>query len=273
MKADLHIHSCYSDGKFTPQEVIKIVLKKEIEIISITDHDSIKGAVIASELNNKNGVEIITGVELSADYNGREIHILGYFIDLSSPALQSHVDLIKKLRKNRIEQTLVKLREIGLKMNSDDLFERYIDSCSLGRPHIANEMLKNGYVGNLREAYDKYLGDNKPAFVKKENLDFRIIIDLIKKAKGLAVLAHPGKYLRRTGIDEIIKEGIDGIEIYHPSHKYADEEHFRKICTELGLAGTGGSDFHGFLELDYKNLGAYFVTDKHIKDLKKLKAK
>jgi len=268
LKADLHIHTSYSDGKLNPDEIIDLAKEKGLGIIGVTDHDNIEGSQAMLEHNGKHGIEVIPGIELSADFHGKEIHILGYFMDFKNPALIEHLKLIKNLRIRRIDKMIAKLKDLGVNINSTALFEKYSSSFSVGRPHLANEVLVQGYVKDFQTAFNRYLGDNKPAFVKKDNLNFEIMIELIKVSGGLSFVAHPGSYFRESALVELRKAGISGIEVYHPSHNDNHNKKFMKFVKDHNLLAVGGSDFHGYNEYDYHNIGRYYIDEEEIKLLK-----
>lgn len=268
LKADLHIHTSYSDGKLKPAEIIDLAKEKGLGIIGVTDHDNIEGSQAMLEHNGKHGIEVIPGIELSADFHGKEIHLLGYFMDFRNPALIEHLKLIKNLRIRRIDKMIARLKELGVNINSAALIEKYSSSYSVGRPHLANEILEHGYVKDFQTAFNRYLGDNKPAFVKKDNLNFEIMIELIKVSGGLSFVAHPGSYFRESALVELKKAGINGIEVYHPSHNDAHNKKYMKFVKEHNLLAVGGSDFHGYSEYDYHNIGRFYVDEEEIKLLK-----
>lgn len=268
LKADLHIHTSYSDGKLNPDEIIDIAKEKGLNVIGVTDHDNIEGSQAMLERSGRHGIEVIPGIELSADYHGKEIHLLGYYMNFKNHALVEHLKLIKNLRIRRIDKMIVKLKGLGVNINSAELFEKYSSSCSVGRPHLANEILEKGYVKNFQTAFNRYLGDNKPAFVRKENLNFEIIIELIKVSGGLSFVAHPGSYFRESALVELKKAGISGIEVYHPSHNITHNKKYMKFVKEHNLLAVGGSDFHGYSEYDYYNLGRFYVDEEEFKLLK-----
>lgn len=261
LKADLHIHTSYSDGKLNPDKIIDLANEKGLKVIGVTDHDNIEGSQAMLEHSGKHGIEVIPGIELSADFHGKEVHLLGYFMDFKNPALVEHLKLIKNLRIRRIDKMILKLKELGVNINSTALFEKYSSSCSVGRPHLANEILEQGYVKDFQTAFNRYLGDNKPAFVKKDNLNFEIMIELIKVSGGLSFVAHPGSYFRESTLVELKKAGINGIEVYHPSHNDAHNKKYMKFVKEHNLLAVGGSDFHGYSEYDYHNIGRFYVDE------------
>lgn len=268
MKSDLHIHTNSSDGKLNPQEILDLAHSKGLNTLCISDHDSIEGSEKMLQLNGTQGIKVIPGIELSADFNGREVHILGYFIDLNNAALKEHLKLINNLRIRRVNKMIEKLREFGFNINPDSIFEKYNSSCSIGRPHLANELVEKGYVKDFQTAFQRYLGDKKPAFVKKENLNYEIVIELIRVAGGLSFIAHPANYFRESSLLKFVNAGIDGIEVYHPSHSPNHVAKFKAFAAEHGLLISGGSDFHGYAEYDFSNIGRYFISDEELNAIK-----
>ena len=271
-RADLHIHSFFSDGKFSPVSILEKAKKMEINAISITDHDSVYGVSVAIENCKKYGVEVIPGIEFSCDFNQKEVHILGYFIDIDNKILNEYIQNFKKTRIVRIKKMIEKLNKLGCELDVNGFIDSIPGNVSIGRPHLAEAMVKKGFVKNYMEAFVLYIGDGKPAYEKKENPDINEIIKLISKINGISFVAHPGKNISINTLKEIVKFGINGIEIYHPSHSPDDTKIFLDFSNENNLLVCGGSDFHGVIKADYKNLGKYFV-DKQELDRMKSKVK
>lgn len=261
-KADLHVHTTYSDGILRPEELINLAKSKDFKYLSITDHDTVQGTVEA--LKHNDGIVIIPGIELSASYDNKEIHLLGYFIDPGCEKLNKYLKKIIKLRIQRNEKILAKLKELGVNINPDEFFQKYGYNCSIGRVHISNEIVSGGYAKDTKQAFDKYIGNYRPANVMKDNFDYELIIKLIKSAGGLSFLAHPGKYYKNRMIKDLVKAKLDGIEIIHPSHTKNDSQKLRIICRENSLLISGGSDFHGNEKSDYLNFGKFFVSSVEI---------
>jgi predicted metal-dependent phosphoesterase TrpH len=256
---DLHMHTNYSDGKFSPAELIDRALKAGLTVISITDHDNVNALPEAIEYSRDKGIEVIPGVELSADLNGREIHILGYFIDYKNTALREYLSKIREERLKRIEQMVTRLNNLGSKVTMEDVVKGLSSNISIGRPHIAKALVEQKFVRSYAEAFIKYIGDNKPAFVKKPNPPAREVVELISSIGGLSFLAHPGKIIRDEQLYEVISYGIDGIETIHPSHTKHDEKYFAEVAAQNFLLVSGGSDFHGIFSVDYENFGKYVI--------------
>ena len=265
---DLHIHTSHSDGKLSPIEVIELAKENYFSTISITDHDSVSGIKPAMEYANKNGIEIIPGIEFSTDLNGKEIHILGYFIDYNNKTLLDFVGTLRISRISRLKAMIEKLNSMNLDVTWNDVYEMFPTDISYGRPHLALAMMKKNIVKNYFEAFIKYIGDGKPACIKKTNPPAQFVLKLINEIGGLSILAHPGKYINDEGIYTLINDGLDGIEIIHPSHTSALKKHYSAIASQYFLLESGGSDFHGIVQADFLNFGKYYILQKQINNMK-----
>ena len=245
--ADLHIHSTCSDGVNTPEKIIEIAMKNQVKYISITDHDSIAAQYIINKSSEKKEIKIIPGIELSAEYNGLEIHILGYFIDIKNKDLIQVVNSLNEQRITRVEEILSKLKKYDINLDINDIA---LDlGSTIGRSHIANAMVDKGYFENYKNAFRSYLIQGKPGYVKGFKLDYKEALDIIKIAGGIPVLAHPGQIYKKREIENIIKElrcfGLKGVEVYHPSHTCEDINKLFNIAKKYKLSISGGSDCHG----------------------------
>ncbi|MBM6859069.1 PHP domain-containing protein [Clostridium saudiense] len=260
---DLHIHSCYSDGIYTPEQIAKSAKKKGIKCISITDHDSISAQyIVNTEYNNKD-LRIIPGIELSTEYKEMELHILGYFIDTENSSLKELVNNLNKQRLKRVEKILYNLKGYDINIKLDDLGVD-LDS-TIGRSHIANAMVKKGYFDNYKTAFKSYLIKGKPGYVKGFKLTYREALDIIIESGGVPVLAHPGQIYKKIEVENIIKElkcfGLNGVEVYHPSHSSIDTNKFFSMAKKYKLSITGGSDFHGRANFDDESIGSCGIND------------
>lgn len=269
IKADLHLHTNFSDGNLSPGQLINLSSEAGLSIISITDHDNVYALKAAIDRGKEKGIQVIPGVEFSVDINDTEIHILGYFIDYKNSYLLDYLNSLRKKRIARIKKIIEKLNSLGSKIKFSSLEGSLTPDISIGRPHIAMNLYKNGFVNSYYEAFVKYLGDDKPAYVKKPNPQAGEIINLISNLGGLSFIAHPGKLVRNELLNELIQSGIDGIETIHPSHSKEDTEYFNKIASDHFLLTSGGSDFHGGLKNDMKNFGNYYVSINEIINMKR----
>ncbi|MBM4176685.1 MAG: PHP domain-containing protein [Ignavibacteria bacterium] len=265
--ADLHSHTIYSDGSLTPLELITRAKNLGIEYLGITDHDSIGAIKEAIEIGNDLGVKIIPGVEVSTEYYHKELHILGYYINIENEALLNYLTNFREERVKRAERMIVKLRQLGFNLTMDDVME-ISNGSSIARTHIAEAMVNKNIVSNYFEAFGKFIGNSGPAFEKKIHLSPKDVIELINKASGLSFLAHPN-YIPDKYIQALIKSGLDGIETVHPSHDSAKTDYFRKIASIHYLLESGGSDFHGGLRNDFKNFGKFGTSVENIHSMKK----
>ncbi len=264
IKADLHTHTNYSDGKFTPAELVRRAKQKGIHYLAVTDHDSVEGIAEAIETGKEAGIEIIPGVELSTEYKGREVHILGYFFDYQNEELLEYLREFRILRRERAEKIVHKLNAMNIPLKFGDVVDKVEGNVSIGRPHIAFALIENNYINNYYEAFVKYIGDGKPAYEKKKNLPVHEAIKLITRTGGLSFVAHPGKNIRDDALIEIIEQGIDGIEVIHPSHSPEYVNYFQDFASQYFLLESGGSDFHGGRINDDSILGAYWVSEQKV---------
>jgi len=269
VKADLHLHTNYSDGKLTPFQLIDLSVKSGLSIISITDHDNVNALEQAVEYGNQKGIQVIPGVEISADLDDQEVHILGYFIDYKNQKMLEFLSASRELRINRNEKIVRKLNEMGSNINFNDIRVKAGAKTSIGRPHIAMELNEEGFVNSYYDAFIKYIGDGKPAFVKKPNPKSAEVIKIISEMGGLSFIAHPGKLVRDGLLMRLIQEGLDGIEIIHPSHSKEDIEYFSAMAAEHFLLTSGGSDYHGGVKNDGKNFGKFCITQEEIINMKR----
>jgi 3',5'-nucleoside bisphosphate phosphatase len=269
IKADLHIHSNFSDGKYSPLEILQRAKDAGFSAISITDHDNINAIEIANKSADKYGIEVIPGIEFSTDFQGREVHILAYFIDYKDTYLIDFIESIRNSRIERLKKMIMKLKQLDCIINADKFINKYSSNITLGRPHLALEMVNIKFVRNYVDAFIKFIGDGKPAYIKKPNPDIKKVLNLISDLGGLSFIAHPGKYFKNTQIQEIIDAGVDGIEMVHPSHTFTDMHFFEQMAAQNFLLVSGGSDFHGIVKNDFDNFGNFYVTDREIVNMKR----
>jgi len=256
-KIDLHSHTKFSDGYFSPQELLEKVNEKNISVLSITDHDTIDAIPSAISLGEKLGITIVPGVELSSQDGERDLHILGYFIDIEDENFKKYLAIFKAERVKRAERIIAKLNVLGFPITINDVLA-FSETSVVGRPHIADALVKLGIVKSFYEAFQKFLGNNSPAYEKKYYISPANAIRIIQEAGGIAIIAHPGALPEET-ISELIKANIDGFEVYHPSHSTQQMKYYEGITTNYFLYGTGGSDFHGGTRSDANNIGRFYT--------------
>ena len=267
VKADLHMHTCYSDGLYTPSELINLVKEKEIDKIAITDHDSINAIEEATECGRSLGIEVIPGVEISTDIEDHEVHLLGYFLDTSNEELNKYLTFFRDERFHRAKRIIQKLRNLGINISMDDVMDKAKNS-AVGRPHIAGTLVDLGFVEDYYSAFDKYLGDGKPACERKIHVSPQSALKIINDAGGLSFIAHPG-YVKESILMTLIKAGLDGIEVVHPSHKDYKKRFYKGIVNQYCLLESGGSDFHGGKKGDADNLGKYCIDASKVEAMRK----
>ena len=244
---DLHTHTTASDGTYSAVELVREAARRRLRVLAITDHDSTEGvepAMVAAREHS--ALVIVPGIEINTEGAGREVHILGYFIDHEAPWLQALLGEFREERAARIFRIADRLAGLGLPIDPADVFA-LVREGSAGRPHVAQVMLQKGYVKTVREAFDRYLAAGRPGYVSHRKVDPREACDLIHRATGLAVLAHPSF---NEGSEALIRELaqerlLDGVESYYPEHSASQTADFLGLCRELDLVPTGGSDFHG----------------------------
>lgn len=265
-KTDLHTHTSYSDGHLTPKELLKKASSQGIQVLSITDHDSVNAFEVAKNLAGKFGIEVIPGVEISSDIRDSEVHILGYFIDPQNKELEHYLHFFREERYKRAIRIVEKLNILGLKITMDDVLKQANNS-AIGRPHIAQALLINEQVKSYFEAFYKYLGNHAPAYERKVHLSPQSAFKIISDAGGLSFIAHPGN-MPEILIKELIDAGADGIEVIHPSHSPERVKFYRGIVNEYFLLESGGSDYHGGKREDEENLGKYFTSAKVVEAMR-----
>jgi predicted metal-dependent phosphoesterase TrpH len=252
-RIDLHMHSTYSDGVHAPRALVELAVTKKVAAIALCDHDSLDGFAELDAAARAAGVEAITGVELSCEFAGRDLHVLGYGVDPGNQTLQGALREFRASRERRGIRIVELLREQGIELDVNRVLAK-AEGGALGRPHVAEALVEAGHVADHAEAFAKYIGEGCPAYVEKFKMGPADAIRSIRAANGLAFVAHPGYYVDDTGsFDTLLDHGFDGIEVFHPYHRPAMVERLLGIARDRGLLISGGSDYHGFAGRD--NLG------------------
>ncbi len=241
---DLHMHTDCSDGLYLPSEVLAFVRKADIVAFSITDHDTLAGYREARSLLQKDDPELIPGLELSAAHDGLDLHLLAYLFDPEDPYLNSALAEFQARRNQRAALIVEKLNDLGISIDLGQVI-RKAGKAAVGRPHIAEVMFEQRQVPAYLTAFEKYIGNGKPAYVLKRNFTPREAIEAVHKAGGVVVLAHPQIDETFRYIEELAGMGLDGIEIHHSAHQQRHVEQFRHLAERFRLVCSGGSDFHG----------------------------
>jgi predicted metal-dependent phosphoesterase TrpH len=263
---DLHSHSTASDGARTPAEVVATARTAGLAAIALTDHDSIAGLNEARAKGEAVGVRVVAGVELSAVEGQLETHILGLHLsDLSE--LEHRLSSLREMRTTRAARIVDRLNLLGVPVSFAAVLKEAGDG-AIGRPHVARALVAGGWAVDLREAFDRYLGNGRAAFVPKDHLSPTEAINVIHRAGGLAVLAHPGSLGTRERLAALQSCGLDGVEILHPSHSWDDAQRLDALATELDLVRSGGSDWHGGAD-GSRSLGMMRVPSQWLVDQEK----
>lgn len=241
--ADLHLHSSYSDGSFPPRRVVAEAASRSVSPIALTDHDTVAGIPEALQAGTEMKVEVIPGVELSAQDIDQEIHILGYFIRWDDPAFQGMLDVLGRRRRERLTEIIRRLHRTGVSLTVEEVLQ-IAGKGTVGRLHVARALVRCGAVGTVDDAFDRFLAQGRPAYVERTGLTAVEAIVAIRQANGIPVLAHPGSS-RLANLGSLIQAGLQGVEVFHPAHTTADVVTLTRLATKHGLLITGGSDCHG----------------------------
>jgi hypothetical protein len=258
---DLHSHTTASDGTLAPRDLVRLAARHGVRVLAVTDHDSTGGIREAiDEARRLTPLEIVPGLEINCEVPGAEIHVLGYCVDWEAPWFQEFLGAQREERRQRIYRIAERLAELGLPIEPDAVFA-LVKEGSAGRPHVAQVMVDRGYVKSIREAFDRYLSLNGPANVPRRRLAPVEAVRIIRRARGVPVLAHPGLANRDELIPELVAAGLLGIEAFYPEHSSGQITMYREMCARLGLVATGGSDFHGPRVGGVKHPGAQPVPE------------
>jgi predicted metal-dependent phosphoesterase TrpH len=259
-RVDLHIHSTASDGLFTPSEVVRLALERGLAVIALTDHDTLGGVAEAQRAAVGTGLEVIAGVEVNSEGEWGDLHFLGYCVDPENGPLQERLRAMQDARLERALRMLERLREMGMVLEWEEV-RVLAGGDAVGRPHVARALLNRGYVKTLQEAFDRFLGNDGPAYVPRPRLAPPEVIQAIHEAGGVPVIAHPA----HSGpaavgrIPEFVGYGLRGVEVYYPDHSPEEVEMLLGLCQKYGLLATGGSDFHGPDIQEGSSLGSVYV--------------
>ena len=241
---DLHIHSTYSDGSLSIREIVEQASTRQLSAVSLTDHDCVAGVQELKNLADTIGVEVVPGVEISSLHENSDVHILGYYFDIHNPDLVARLDEIRAIRIERAKKIVERLNNKGVLLRFERVQE-FSKGYSLGRPHIASALIAEEHVDSVAEAFDRYLGNHTEFYIPIQKLTPVEAIALIKKAGGMAVMAHPHVTARDDLLEAFVKQGLDGLEVFHPKMPYGAFKSYRQFCHKHNLLETGGSDSHG----------------------------
>ncbi len=268
MKADLHLHTTASDGRLSPAEIVKRAANDGVEIIAITDHDTVNG--VESALNaarNYPSLKVIPGVEINTDVPHGEVHVLGFFIDHTQPWFQQRLEMLRQSRLVRARRMLEKLEGLGMPLEWQQI-EKISAGGAVGRPHVALALVERGYVPNIREAFDRYIGREGPAYVEREKIKPTEAVEIVVKAGGLPALAHPASIENLEGfINELQAAGLVALEAYYNNYRAEVIQKLVTLARKRDLIPCGGSDFHGLDSHSETPIGGVSIPRKHIDQL------
>jgi predicted metal-dependent phosphoesterase TrpH len=267
MFADLHLHTCFSDGTYSPEELALEARRHGLSAVALTDHDTVEGCARMASACAREGLEFVPGTELTAEVQGSELHLLGYFIDITNQALLSEMAHFQAVRQDRIREMVARLNRLDVPLSAEAVFA--LANCqSPGRPHVGRALVEAGICATVDEAFERFLKKHRPAWVPKFKISARNAISLIHNAGGVAVLAHPGLNRNDAVIPALVTDGLDGLECFHSKHSTAASNHYLQLADRLGLLVTGGSDCHGFNK-GQPLIGSVKIPLDYVHDLKK----
>jgi len=242
-RADLHMHSTASDGALPPSEVMAKAYAAGLRCVALTDHDTVDGIAEAQAAAEAHGIRCIPGVEISASVDEEEVHLLGYAFDVQHPTLQAHFARLQDERKARARAIVDKLNALGVAITYDAVRAAAGDG-AIGRPHVAAVLIDQGVVETFNDTFTRYLGNDAPAYVAKPPFPAAEALEALHAAGGVGVLAHPGQWTATHVIRQLVADGLDGVEVVHPSHDDTLVTYYQGLARGQGLLMTGGSDFH-----------------------------
>jgi predicted metal-dependent phosphoesterase TrpH len=263
-KIDLHSHSRASDGEYPAAEVAERAAAAGLGVWALCDHDTIAGLGDGAAAARRLGVRFVPGIELSAFLERREIHLLGHFVDPSHATLQRFEDFLAVRRRIRMEQIIEKLAALGITLAAAEI-ERWSGGKTIGRPHVARAIVAVGAASTVKEAFDLYLGEGKPAYVQRYRLEAEEAVRLVRGAGGTTTIAHPGvSKLERYDVERLKAAGVDGLEVYHVDHNPSVREKYLRIAEALDLVPTAGSDYHGEAISPNRHLGDVSMPEEEL---------
>lgn len=252
------MHTRCSDGRLTPAELVRRAREAGLQAIAVTDHDCVDGLEDAIAEGKRAGVDVIPGIELSVTVGLREAHLLGFYFDPTEPSLVEHLRRFRDIREERVHRMVERLGELGVPVTIEDVLA-VANGAILGRPHVAAAVVRGNFAAAEQDVFDTYLKEGAPGYVGKPPFPAEEALAMLHRAGGIGVLAHPGHWTSDSAIKHLVRSGLDGLETIHPSHDYALRQYYRQRARDLGLVESGGSDYHGYREIDEENIGRYNI--------------
>ncbi len=266
-RIDLHSHSRASDGQYAPAELAEQIARAGVSVWSLSDHDTVAGLGAAAEASGRLALRLVPGIELSAFLERREIHLLGHFVDPEHPALKRFEDELAVHRRDRMLAIVERLAGLGVRIRVADI-EKFGDGKTIGRPHVARAIQETGAVGSVKEAFDRFLGEGRPAYVQRFRLEVDEAVRLVRGAGGTVTVAHPGvSRLERGDLQRLGAAGVVGVETHHPDHNPSVREKYLRLADELRLVPTAGSDYHGEAISPDRRLGQVTMDPEDLRRL------
>ena len=270
MLVDFHMHSIYSDGVKSPEGLLRHAIDCNLSMMALTDHDEINGIkalrTAQDQLDPEKTIKIINGCEFSADYKDKSIHILGYRFDETNKELRDFIKYFKSKREERIDEIIKRCNNVGYLISKDDLLKKFPKTQAYGRPHIGQLLIDGGYAKDINDVFKGILRKDSPCYVPKVKVEVPYIIDIIHKAGGLAVMAHPKLVSSDEYVVEMLAYDFDGMEVYHTKHNDDDVKRYKALAKEHNLFITGGSDFHGIPGKAPDKFGDYLVSSENVSE-------
>lgn len=244
---DLHLHTTASDGRLSPAQLVARATSAGLTTISVTDHDTVAALAEVTAVAAAANIRVVSGIEITAVDDGRDVHMLGYFFDPDSAPLAAVLEHQRALRVARVREIGARLATLGMVIDVESVLLEAAarPGSSVGRPQVARELVRAGYVASLQDAFDKWLATGRPAFISRTGPSPAAIVAAIHEAGGIASMAHPGVTRRDELIGPLAEHGLDAIEVYHSDHSPEDQQHYQRIAKRRNLLVSGGSDFHG----------------------------
>ena len=266
MRLDLHVHSTASDGAWSPESVVRGAAEGRLDVLALTDHDTIAGYPAAEQIGRELDVQVVPGIEVSSTYQGRDVHILGYFVDPDAAPLRRHASRAMNRREERMREMLVRLADQGITIAYAAVEEAAgPDHVVIGRPHLAKALVTAGHASSVPDAFNKLIGDEHPAFVPTHLLTPTEAVEMLAASGGVSIWAHPPGDLVDALLPDLMKAGLRGLEVYRPRHRQAEILRYESICRSSGLLRGGGSDWH--TPDAGRALGDFFVTGEEVGEL------